>query len=98
MTGRAGSTVSDREQQTIGASAALIAAIAILGAAIYSPLAITADATPTVQALQASCIQDAMARGLSGEALKTYVQSCVESERAIPMLDQKPRSLESPAC
>ena len=83
---------------TVGKTARALAAAAMLGAVAYSPAAVTAEAEPTPETLQALCIQEAMLRGLSGDALKEYFDSCVKAKAAIPMPDQRPSSSETPAC
>ena len=83
---------------TAGKTARALAAAAVLGAIAYSPAAVTAAAEPTPEMLQALCIQEAMLRGLSGDALKRYVDFCVKAEAAIPIPDPRPSSPETPAC
>jgi len=83
---------------TIGKTARALAATAVLVAACVAPDAAMADAEPTPGKLQARCIQEAMLRGLSGDALKQYFDSCVKAGAAIPAPDQPPSSSETPAC
>ena len=89
---------SGRPLPTVGKTARALAAAAVLGAVAYSPAAVTAEAEPTPEKLQALCIQEAMLRGLSGDALKAYFDSCVKARAAIPMPGRQPSSAETPAC
>jgi hypothetical protein len=84
--------------QTVGKTARALAAAAALGAAAYSGGAAVAETAPTPEILQARCIQEAMLRGLSGDALKEYFDSCMKARGAIPMPDQQPSPSETPAC
>ena len=83
---------------TAGKTARALTAAAVLGAVAYSPAAVTAEAAPAPEKLQALCIQEAMLRGLSGDALKGYFDSCVKAKAAIPLPDQRPLSSETLAC
>jgi len=90
--------LSGLQMLTAGKTARALAAAAVLGAVAYSPAAVAAEAAPTPEVLQALCIQEAMLRGLSGDALKGYFDSCVKAKAAFPMPDQRPSSSETPAC
>ncbi len=59
------------------------------GAMAYALASVAAERDPILEFVQAQCIQEAMVRGHSGEALKGYVNSCVEVKRHAPPPDLK---------
>jgi len=76
----------------------MVAAAICAGGLAVAALAAAAERDPVVEALQARCIQEGMLRGFAGEALKGYVNSCVELKRNAPPPDLKQFSAEPAAC
>ena len=70
----------------------------ILGATVCAGDGAAAESRPTLDAVQAICIQEAMLRGAIGERLKGYVDSCVKTKSPAPLQDVKPESTDTPAC
>ena len=75
--------------------------LALVVSVVADAYAATPDAAESpagLEAMQASCIQEAMVRGIVGERLKGYVDSCVKAKGAPPLPDVKPQSTDTPAC
>ena len=70
----------------------------MLGAAGYAAGGGAAEPRPTLESVQAICIQEGMLRGVVGERLKGYVDSCVKAKGGAPLQDVKPESTDTPAC
>jgi len=60
--------------------------------------AAAADTRPSLETLQAQCIQEAMLRGVIGDGLKGYVDSCVKARHPAAPRDVTPQSTDTPAC
>jgi hypothetical protein len=76
----------------------LAAAICAGGLMAGAALAAAAERNSALEAVQAQCIQEGMLRGFAGEALKGYVNSCVEVKHNAPAPDLKQFSAEPAAC
>ena len=75
-----------------------LAAAMFAGGIALAALAVAAERNPAVEFVQAQCIQEGMLRGNSGEALKRYVDTCVELRRNAPPPDLRPFSEDNAAC
>ena len=75
-----------------------LALAAVVAATAYAETPEAAESPAGAEAVQASCIHDAMVRGVVGERLKGYVDACVRAKGATPLPDVKPQSGDTPAC
>ena len=76
----------------------MFAAAILAGGMVPALLAVAAERNPVLEAMQSLCIQEAMVRGHSGEAMKGYVNACVEVKRKAPPPDLKQFVAEPAAC
>ena len=72
--------------------------VAVLWAMVCAGSGVAAEPRPTMHAVQAMCIQEAMLLGVIGEKLKGYVESCVKAKGSVPVQDVTPESTDTPAC
>jgi hypothetical protein len=71
-------------------------AVLLIGA--FAQTAASAERNPLLEVMQAQCIQEAMLRGFVGEALKGYVNTCVELKRKAPPPDPGLFSADPAVC
>ena len=83
---------------TNGRLAGGLMAALLAGGILSAPLAVAAERNPALEFVQAQCIQEGMLRGFAGEALKGYVNACVEIKRNAPPPDLRQYSPDPAAC
>ena len=94
---RAAGTAPTRVPMNGGLARGLMAAM-LAGGILSAPLVVAAERNPALEFVQAQCIQEGMLRGFAGEALKGYVNACVEVKRHAPPPDLRQYSADPAAC
>ena len=72
--------------------------LACLLAGAFAAPAGSVERNPVLETMQAQCIQEAMVRGFVGEAMKGFVNTCVELKRKAPAPDPKLFSADPAVC